>query len=216
MNWSISTVLRLALLSKGFESFTSVSRPQDSFIIKSLDLKARFKVSLNTPVDRLLGMLDSNGSVAQHFLNDFQGLLFSLSHSTHYVIDQADALSLLTLNPSPSKDELFRQWDSDGPCKGLSSSTTRNQTPVGFRKAHFWTSSGDSDVSIECQLQSSTECWSINEAENGTVDVAKVIEDASEVVDDILNLVLSLIQALLKVCPSAEMALSAALEDNSS
>lgn len=211
---SIAAVLRFSFFSEGLEAFSPIGSPQHSFVVESFDLEARFEVGFDAPVDCLLCVFYSNGGVSEHFFDYLESLLFGFGEAAYHVVHQAHFLGLFSFHSPSGEDEFFGQGDSDGSGQSLSAAASGDQAPVGFGQAHFCASGGDADVRIEGKFESSSEGGAVDEAEDGAVDVSEVIEDPSQIVDDVLDLVFGFVEPFLEVGSRAEVPLGAALEDD--
>jgi hypothetical protein len=160
-------------------------------------------------------MPDSHPGVSLHFIDDAQGFFLSLSQSWSHMIDQTNLQSVFSFDSSASKDKLFGQRNSDGPRESLSSTSSGDETPICFWKTHFRLESCDSDISIQGQFETSPKCWAIDEAENRALYISDLIEDPSEIGDDIFEFIISLVQPFFQVCSSTKMAFDAATYDAS-
>ena len=124
--------------------------------------------------------------------------------------------SLLAADLSGCENQLLGDCCSHNSCQSLCSSCTWNQAPVCFWQSQQSSLCGNSDVSVQSQLQTSTQCGTVNNRNHRAVNVSNLVENSPQVGNDQLNVFRGLVESLLEISTCAEMTRLTALQDDSS
>ena len=213
---SVSCVFRLSFFCESSESFLAISCPQHSFIVESFNLQSWFQVNLCAPIYSFLCVLYGNRSISWHFFYNAQCFFLSLSECICNMIHKAKFQCIFSFDSSSCKNELFSLRNTNSPSESLSSSSSRNQTPVCFRKTHFGTLCSNSNISIESQLQSSSKCRSIDQTKDRTMNVSEIIKNPPEIKDNSFNFVFRFIESFFKISSGTKMTLDTTSQNTSS
>lgn len=205
MNLSLSFVVWFSFLGEGFESLFSILCVDYSFVVESLYLESCSKVHLWSPVYRFLGVFNPQWGIWEHLIDEVECSVLCLFMVLLDVADNSVLFGLLSVNFPCSEDQLLSKWGSDKSCQGLCSSSPWNQTPISLRESQKSSFCGYSDICVQCQLQASSKCRTINNWDDWTMYVPNIIKNPPQVRHDQLNIFRGLLQPLLKIRPCTKM-----------